>query len=483
MSTEKKYHFETLQVHAGQVVDPTTHARAPPIYASSSYVFTDLKDGADLFGLRKVGNIYSRLTNPTNSVAEERLAALEGGAAALVTASGQSAEFTTIATIAKKGDNIITSNFIYGGTHNLFQNIFKDFGITFKFVDTLNPKDYEILIDENTKAIYIESIGNPTHSVPDFEAFAKVAHRYNIPLIVDNTFGMGGYLVQPIKYGADIVVHSTTKWINGHGTVIGGVIVDAGKFDWKNGKFPQLSEPSPSYHGLKFADTFGNLAFIFRARAEILRDIGPCQSPFNSFLNLIGLESLSLRAQRHVDNALELAKWLKTRKEVSWVSYAGLPDHPTYNNAKKYLSNGYGGVLTFGLKKGFKGAGIFVENLKLVSDLANVGDAKTLIVHPASTTHEQLSDKEKRAVGITPELLRVSVGIEHIDDIKADFIQAFEKLQDHGILASFKTLVSDVKRKIQNKTRSAKKNVKTSAKRAIYYRKAYANKKKYEAVH
>jgi len=483
MSTEKKYHFETLQVHAGQVVDPTTHARAPPIYASSSYVFTDLKDGADLFGLRKVGNIYSRLTNPTNSVAEERLAALEGGAAALVTASGQSAEFTTIATIAKKGDNIITSNFIYGGTHNLFQNIFKDFGITFKFVDTLNPKDYEILIDENTKAIYIESIGNPTHSVPDFEAFAKVAHRYNIPLIVDNTFGMGGYLVQPIKYGADIVVHSTTKWINGHGTVIGGVIVDAGKFDWKNGKFPQLSEPSPSYHGLKFADTFGNLAFIFRARAEILRDIGPCQSPFNSFLNLIGLESLWLRAQRHVDNALELAKWLKTRKEVSWVSYAGLPDHPTYNNAKKYLSNGYGGVLTFGLKKGFKGAGIFVENLKLVSDLANVGDAKTLIVHPASTTHEQLSDKEKRAVGITPELLRVSVGIEHIDDIKADFIQAFEKLQDHGILASFKTLVSDVKRKIQNKTRSAKKNVKTSAKRAIYYRKAYANKKKYEAVH
>ncbi|OUM68496.1 hypothetical protein PIROE2DRAFT_39143 [Piromyces sp. E2] len=482
MSSKPQYRFETLQVHAGQTVDPTTHARAAPIYASSSYVFTDLKDGADLFGLRKVGNIYSRLTNPTNSVAEERLAALEGGAAALVTASGQSAEFTTIATIAKKGDNIITSSFIYGGTHNLFQNIFKDFGITFKFVDTLKPKDYEALIDDKTKAIYLESIGNPTHAVPDFEAFAKVAHRYNIPLIVDNTFGMGGYLVQPIKYGADIVIHSTTKWINGHGTVIGGVIVDAGKFDWKNGKFPQLSEPSPSYHGLKFADAFGNLAFIFRARAEILRDVGPCQSPFNTFLNLLGLESLSLRAQRHVDNALELAKWLKTRKEVSWVSYAGLPDHPSYANAKKYLQHGYGGVLTFGLKKGFKGAGIFVENLKLVSDLANVGDAKTLIVHPVSTTHEQLSDKEKRAVGITPELLRVSVGIEHIDDIKADFIQAFEKLQDHGLIESFKTLIIDVKRKVQNKARSVKKNVKTNVKRAVYYKKAYANKKKYRVV-
>ena len=461
MSTEKKYHFETLQVHAGQVVDPTTHARAPPIYASSSYVFTDLKDGADLFGLRKVGNIYSRLTNPTNSVAEERLAALEGGAAALVTASGQSAEFTTIATIAKKGDNIITSNFIYGGTHNLFQNIFKDFGITFKFVDTLNPKDYEILIDENTKAIYIESIGNPTHSVPDFEAFAKVAHRYNIPLIVDNTFGMGGYLVQPIKYGADIVVHSTTKWINGHGTVIGGVIVDAGKFDWKNGKFPQLSEPSPSYHGLKFADTFGNLAFIFRARAEILRDIGPCQSPFNSFLNLIGLESLSLRAQRHVDNALELAKWLKTRKEVAWVSYAGLPNHPTYANAKKYLKHGYGGVLTFGLKKGYDGAATFISNLKLVSNLANVGDAKTLIVHPASTTHEQLTDEEKKACGITPDLLRVSVGIEHIEDIKDDFIQAFNVVNGNAEKEKEKEKVKRTKSSKTAKYKSYKKSAST----------------------
>jgi len=424
----QELHFETLQVHAGQTVDPTTHARAAPIYATSSYVFTDLKDGADLFGLRKFGNIYSRLTNPTNAVAEERLAALEGGAAAVVTASGQSAEFLTIAAIAKKGDNVITSSFIYGGTHNLFQNIFRDFGITFKFVDTLNPKDYEALIDENTKAIYVESIGNPAHSVPDFEAFAEVAHKHGIPLIVDNTFGMGGYLVQPIKYGADIVIHSTTKWINGHGTIIGGVIVDSGKFDWKNGKFPQLTEPSPSYHGLTFSEAFGNLAFILRVRAELLRDIGPCQSPFNTFINLLGMESLSLRAQRHVDNALELAQWLKTRDEVAWVSYAGLPDHPTYANAKKYLRNGYGGVLTFGLKKGFEGAAKFIGSLKLVSNLANVGDAKSLIVHPASTTHEQLSDAEKIAVGITPDLLRVSVGIEHIDDIKADFIQAFEKL-------------------------------------------------------
>jgi len=438
--SSQELHFETLQVHAGQTVDSATHSRAVPIYATSSYVFTDLKDGADLFGLRKVGNIYSRLTNPTNAVAEERLAALEGGAAGLVTASGQSAEFTTIAAIAKNGDNVITSGFIYGGTHNLFQNIFKDFGITFKFVDSLNPEEYEALIDDKTKAIYLESIGNPTHAVPDFEAFAAVAHRHGIPLIVDNTFGMGGYLVQPIKYGADIVIHSTTKWINGHGTVIGGVIIDAGKFDWKNGKFPQLSEPSPSYHGLKFADAFGNLAFIFRCRAELLRDIGPCQSPFSTFINLLGLESLSLRAQRHVDNALELAQWLKTRDEVSWVSYAGLPDHPSYANAKKYLRNGYGGVLTFGLKSGAKGAATFVENLKLVSDLANVGDAKTLIVHPYSTTHEQLSDEEKKSVGITPELLRVSVGIEHIDDIKADFIQAFEKVNDENLVQDFKKL-------------------------------------------
>jgi len=420
--------FETLQVHAGQKVDPETKARAVPVYATSSYVFENYKHAADLFSLKIPGNTYSRLMNPTNDVIENRLAALEGGAAALVTASGQSAEFTTIAAIAKNGDNVITSGFIYGGTHNLFQNIFRDFGITFKFVDNLNPADYEALIDDRTKAIYLESIGNPTHAVPDFEAFAKVAHKHGIPLIVDNTFGMGGYLVQPIQHGADIVVHSTTKWINGHGTVLGGVIVDGGKFDWKNGKFPQLSEPSPSYHGLKFTEAFGNLAFILRCRAELLRDIGPCQSPFSTFINLLGLESLSLRAQRHVDNALELAQWLKTRKEVSWVSYAGLPDHPYHANAKKYLKNGYGGVLTFGLNGGDKAAATFVENLKLVSNLANVGDAKTLIVHPYSTTHEQLSDEEKKSVGITPELLRVSVGIEHIEDIKDDFIQAFEKL-------------------------------------------------------
>lgn len=430
MSSEQELRFETLQVHAGQEVDPATQSRAVPIYATSSYVFSDLKDGADLFALRKFGNIYSRLTNPTNDVIEKRLAALEGGAAALVTASGQSAEFTAIAAIAKDGDNIISSSFVYGGTHNLFQNVFKDFGVTAKFVDTLDPKDYEALIDDKTKAIYIESIGNPVHYVPDFKAFADVAHKHGIPLIVDNTFGMGGYLVQPIKYGADIVVHSTTKWINGHGTIIGGAIIDGGNFDWNNGKFPQLSQPSPSYHGLTFTKAFGNLAFILRARAELLRDIGPTQSPFNSFINLLGLESLSLRAQRHVDNALALAKWLKSRKEVAWVSYAGLPDHPTYANAKKYLKNGYGGVLTFGLKKGFEGAATVINNLTLVSNLANVGDAKTLIVHPASTTHEQLTDEEKKAGGITPDLIRVSVGIEHIEDIKADFIQAFKKLDE-----------------------------------------------------
>jgi len=440
MSEQQQLHFETLQVHAGQIVDPTTKARAVPIYTTTSYVFSDLKDGADLFGLRKFGNIYSRLTNPTNSVIEERLAALEGGAAAVVTASGQSAEFLAIAAIAKKGDNVITSSYIYGGTHNLFQNVFSDFGVTFKFVDSLDPKDYEALIDDNTKAIYVESIGNPAHSVPDFEAFADVAHKHGIPLIVDNTFGLGGYIVQPIKYGADIVVHSTTKWINGHGTAIGGVIIDSGKFDWKNGKFPQLTEPSPSYHGLIFSEAFGNIAYILRVRAELLRDIGPTQGPFSTFINLLGVESLSLRAQRHVDNTLELAQWLKTRDEVSWVSYAGLPDHPTYENAKKYLRNGYGSVLTFGLKKGFEGAAVLIGSLKLVSNLANVGDAKTLIVHPYSTTHEQLTDEEKAAVGITADLIRVSVGIEHIDDIKADFIQAFEKLNDESLINEFKKL-------------------------------------------
>ncbi|ORY37325.1 O-acetylhomoserine/O-acetylserine sulfhydrylase [Neocallimastix californiae] len=424
----EELHFETLQVHAGQEVDPVTNARAVPIYATSSYVFKDYKDAADLFSLKKPGNTYSRLMNPTNDVIEKRLAALEGGAAGLVTSSGQSAEFITISALVRYGDNIISSSYVYGGTHNLFQNFFKNFGVTFKFVDSVDPKDYEALIDDNTKAIYIESIGNPVHYVLDIEAISEIAHKHGIPLIVDNTFGMGGYLVQPIKHGADIVVHSTTKWINGHGTAIGGVIIDSGKFDWNNGKFPNISEPSPSYHGLKFIEAFGNLAFIYRCRAELLRDVGSCQSPLNTFVNIIGLESLSLRAQRHVDNALELANWLKTRDEVAWVSYAGLPDHPTYANAKKYLKNGYGGVLTFGLKKGFEGAVSLVSNLKLISNLANVGDAKTLIVHPVSTTHEQLSDEEKKKTGITPDLLRVSVGIEHIDDIKGDFIQAFEKL-------------------------------------------------------
>ncbi|OUM62986.1 hypothetical protein PIROE2DRAFT_10561 [Piromyces sp. E2] len=409
--------FETLQVHA-----------AVPVYATSSYVFDNYKHAADLFSLKIPGNTYSRLMNPTNDVIENRLAALEGGAAGLVTASGQSAEFLAISAIAKNGDNIISSSYVYGGTYNLFQNTFKDFGITVKFVDSVEAKDYEVLIDDKTKAIYLESIGNPVHYVPDFEGISEVAHKHGIPLIVDNTFGMGGYLVQPIKYGADIVVHSTTKWINGHGTTIGGIIIDSGKFDWNNGKFPHITEPSPSYHGLRFSEAFGNLAFIFRCRAELLRDIGACQSPFSSFTNIIGLESLSLRAQRHVDNALELASWLKSREEVAWVSYAGLPDHPTYANAKKYLRNGYGGVLTFGLKKGFEGAVNLISNHKLISNLANVGDAKTLIVHPASTTHEQLSDEEKKAVGISSDLLRISVGIEHIDDIKEDFIQAFEKL-------------------------------------------------------
>ncbi|KAI9262122.1 Cys/Met metabolism PLP-dependent enzyme-domain-containing protein [Phascolomyces articulosus] len=416
-------HFDTLQLHAGQEVDKTTNSRAVPIYATSSYTFNSTDHGANLFALKESGNIYSRIMNPTNDVAEKRIAALEKGAAATIVSSGQAAQFLTLATIAKAGDNIVAASNLYGGTYNQFKVVFPRLGINVKFVNSIEPEEFKKAIDDNTKAVYVESIGNPAFSVPDFEALAKVAHDAGVPLIVDNTFGAGGYLVKPIEHGADIVVHSATKWIGGHGTTIGGVVVDAGKFNWNNGKFPDFTEPSPGYHGMRFWETFGPLSFTFRLKTESLRDIGACLNPFGSFLLLQGLETLSLRVQRHVDNALELARWLKARDDVNWVNYLGLEEHPSHKTAQKYLKHGFGGVLTFGAKGSLKA---FIENVKLASHLANVGDAKTLVIAPALTTHQQLSDEEQEASGVTKDMIRVSVGIEHIDDIKWDFDQALK---------------------------------------------------------
>jgi O-acetylhomoserine/O-acetylserine sulfhydrylase len=431
-STEApSYRFETLQVHAGHEPDPTTRARAVPIYASTSFTFEDADHGADLFALKEFGNIYTRIMNPTNDAFEKRVAALEGGVGALATASGQSAQFLTVATLAEAGDNIVASSHLYGGTFNQFKNTFPRLGIDVHFADGPDAESVASLIDEDTKAIYVETVSNPRFSVPDFEALKKVSEEHGIPLVVDNTFGAGGFTCQPIKHGADIIVESATKWIGGHGTTIGGVIVDAGTFNWNNGKFPQFSEPSPSYHGLNFWDTFGpdgvlgvNMAFIIRARVEALRDIGPAQSPFGSFQLLQGIETLSLRVQRSNDNAHALASWLQEQDGVSWVSYPGLEDHPYHERATKYLRNGYGAVFSFGVEGGVEAGRAFVENVKLASHLANVGDAKTLVIHPASTTHQQLAEEEQKASGVHPDLVRVSVGIEHIKDLKADFSQA-----------------------------------------------------------
>ena len=422
--------FETLQVHAGQDPAPGTNARAVPIYQSTSYTFDDADHAARLFGLEEFGNIYTRIMNPTTDVFEKRIAALEGGVAAVATSSGQAAQLLAITTIAQAGDNIVASSNLYGGTYNQFKVAFPRLGIDVRFVEDDSPESFEAAIGENTKAIYVESIANPSYRVPDFVALADVAHRNGIPLIVDNTFGCGGYIARPIEHGADIVVESATKWIGGHGTSIGGVVVDSGNFDWRGGKFPLFTEPSPSYHGLVFSDVFGpdgpfgNIAFAIRARVEGLRDLGAAQSPFNSFLLLQGLETLSLRVQRHVDNALELARWLDARDDVAWVTYPGLENHPTHETAKKYLTNGFGAVLSFGVEGGFEPAKTFVNSVKLASHLANVGDAKTLVIHPASTTHQQLSADEQDAAGVRSDFIRVSVGIEHIEDIKADFEQA-----------------------------------------------------------
>ncbi len=432
---DKKYRYETLQLHAGQEPDAATNSRAVPIYQTTSYNFNDAEHAANLFALKEFGNIYTRIMNPTTDVFEKRIAALEGGVAALATSSGQAAEHLAITTIAQNGDNIVSTSYLYGGTYNLFKVTLPRLGIEVKFVDGDNPKDFEKLIDDKTKALYVETIGNPKLNVPDFEAIADVAHKHGIPLIVDNTFGAAGYLARPIEYGADIVVASATKWIGGHGTSIGGVIVDSGNFDWGNGKFPLFTEPSPGYHGLVFNDVFGkdsdfgNIAFIIRARVEGLRDFGAAPSPFNSFLFLQGLETLSLRVERHAQNALVLANWLKTHPSVDWVWYPGLEDHPSYENAKKYLRSGlFGSILSFGIKGGIEAGKKFIDNVQLASLLANVGDAKTLVIHPASTTHQQLSIEEQKQSGVLPEQIRVSVGIEHIDDIIEDFDNALKNI-------------------------------------------------------
>ena len=429
-------HFETLQLHAGQEPDAVTGSRAVPIHQTTSYVFKNTDHAANLFGLKEFGNIYTRIMNPTTDVFEKRVAALEGGVAALATASGQAAQFIALNNLLQAGDNFISSSFIYGGTYNQFKVAFKRLGVEVRFASGDEPSAFESLIDSKTKAIYLETIGNPRLNIPDFEKFAALARKHDLPLIVDNTFGAGGYLAQPIKHGANIVVESATKWIGGHGTSIGGVIVDGGNYNWGNGKFPQFTEPSEGYHGLKFWDVFGegnplglpNVAFITRARVEGLRDFGPSLSPFNSFLLLQGLETLSLRVHRHAENALTLATWLENHPSVDFVYYPGLASSPYHLLAKKYLQNGFGGVLQFGIKGGAENGKKFINSLQLVSHLANVGDAKTLAIHPASTTHEQLSEAEQKQSGVLPNLIRISVGLEHIEDIKNDFEQAFSKL-------------------------------------------------------
>jgi O-acetylhomoserine/O-acetylserine sulfhydrylase len=428
--------FETLQLHAGQEIDPTTRSRAVPIYQTTSYTFRDSEHGANLFALKEFGNIYTRIMNPTTDVFEKRIAALEGGVAALATGSGQAAQFLALNNILQSGDNFVSTSFLYGGTYNQFKVAFKRLGIDVRFAEGDKPEAFEKLIDKKTKAIYLETIGNPGFNIPDFEAIAALARKHDLPLIVDNTFGAAGYIFRPIEHGANVVVESATKWIGGHGTSIGGVIVDGGNYNWGNGKFTQFTEPSEGYHGLKFWEVFGegnplglpNIAYIIRARVEGLRDFGPSLSPFNSFLLLQGLETLSLRVQRSIDNALALAQWLEKHEFVESVNYPGLESSTYHKLAKKYLRNGFGGVLSFTLKGTKQHTTKLVDNLKLLSHLANLGDSKTLIIQPSATTHQQLTEEEQITAGVLPTLLRISVGTEHIDDIKADLQQAFEKV-------------------------------------------------------
>jgi O-acetylhomoserine (thiol)-lyase len=421
------YRPDTLAVHAGQAPDPTTNARAVPIYFTTSYVFNNTTHAANLFGLREFGNIYTRIMNPTNDVFEKRITELEGGAAGLALASGQAAETLTVLNLAGAGDNLVSSQTLYGGTYNLFAYTLPKWGITTRFVDIHDLDQVRRALDDGTRLLFVETIGNPRLDVPDFEALAAIAHEAGIPLVVDNTFG-AATLARPIRYGADIIIHSATKWIGGHGLAIGGVVVDAGRFNWSSPsarkRYPEFSSPDPSYHGLVYTEAFGPLAFIIKLRVQLLRDLGPALSPWNAFAFLQGLETLPLRIARHSENALAVARWLEADPRVQWVSYPGLPSHPQHANALKYLEGGYGGVLTFGVKGGHAAAQAVIDRVKLFSLLANVGDAKSLIIHPASTTHEQLTPEQQRATGTLPELIRLSLGLEDVQDLIEDLDQA-----------------------------------------------------------
>ena len=427
-----KRRLETLAIHAGQEnPDPATGARAVPIYQTSSYVFNNTEHAANLFALKEFGNIYSRIMNPTNDIFERRMAALEGGTGALAVASGQAAETLALLAITQVGDEIVSANNLYGGTYELLHYTFPKLGRSAKFVDSSKPEEFKKAITEKTRAIYAETIGNPKLDIPDFEAIAKIAHDAGLPFVVDNTVGVG--LTRPIDYGADITVISATKFVGGHGTSIGGVIVDSGKFNWGNGKFPEFTEPDPTYHGLKFWETFGNipglgnLAFILKVRVQLLRDLGPCLSPFNAFLFLQGLETLPLRQRKHSENALEVAKFLKKHPLVTWVNYPGLDDHPSHALAKKYLETGYGALVGFGIKGGLEAGKRFINSVELLSHLANIGDTKSLVIHPASTTHQQLTRAEQEETGVTEDFIRLSIGIEDVEDIKEDIDQALKK--------------------------------------------------------
>ena len=424
-----KKRLDTLALHAGQESpDPATGARAVPIYQTTSYVFKNTEHAANLFALKEFGNIYTRIMNPTNDAFEKRIAAIEGGTGALAVASGQAAETLALLTITQLGDEIVAANNLYGGTYQLLHYTFSKLGRKVTFVDSTKPNEFKKAITDKTRAIYTETIGNPKLDIPDFEAIAEIAHKADIPLVVDNTVGTG--LVRPIEYGADIIVASATKYIGGHGTSIGGVIVDSGKFDWSNGKFPEFTEPDPSYHGLKYWETFGNfpglgnVAFIIKARVQLLRDLGPALSPFNAFLFLQGLETLPLRVKKHSENALAIAQFLKEHPLVAWVNYPGLKGHPSHELAKKYLKGNYGGLVGFGIKGGLEAGKRFIESTKLLSHLANIGDAKSLVIHPASTTHQQLTREEQEETGATEDYIRLSIGIEDVEDIKEDIDQA-----------------------------------------------------------
>lgn len=431
--SNKKYRIDTVAVHGGQTPDPTTNSRAVPIYQTTSYVFNNAEHAANLFALKELGNIYTRLMNPTTDVFEKRVAELEGGVGALATASGQSAITFSILNIAQAGDEIVSATSLYGGTYNLFHYTLPRLGITVKFVNPDNPENFRQAITSKTKALYAETIGNPKGDVLNIEAVAKIAHENNIPLIVDNTLA-SPYLLRPIEWGADIVVHSATKFIGGHGTSIGGIIVDSGKFDFSKGNFPLLNEPDQSYHGLVYTQALGPLAYILKARITLLRDIGAALSPFNAHQFLLGLETLHLRLERHSSNALAVAQFLEEHPAVDWVSYTGLPSHPSYEKGKKYLSKGAGAILTFGIKGGREAGKKFIDQLELFSLLANVGDAKSLVIHPASTTHQQLTDEEQIATGVSPELIRLSVGIEDVNDLIEDLDQALRKVQNRAVI-------------------------------------------------